>query len=333
MTRYGLLAFSAVGLCCSRKQVEREQAPIATSTASSPAASSATSGCELVPDPLRLPAPGRVIAIGDLHGDIGAMQAALRAGGAIDAVGRWNGGDLVVVQTGDILDRGDDEQAIMDWLERLEQEAKAAGGAMVWLLGNHELMNAAGDFRYVTAAGFADFEDVSGLDLSTQDAIAQYARARKAAFATSPRPGPYAQILSGQNVVRIVGDSVFSHAGVVGEWARRADAVNLETRCWLAGKGGLASAPPVVADDTGPVWTRVLGTDPVDCALVRRSLDTLGVVRMVVGHTVQPDGISTACDGALWRIDVGLAAGYGGPIQVLEIVGATVRPLRGQRTR
>jgi len=55
---------------------------------------------------------------------------------------RWIGGELVVVQTGDILDRGDDEQAILDLLFRIEAEAKAAGGALVLLLGNHELMNA-----------------------------------------------------------------------------------------------------------------------------------------------------------------------------------------------
>ena len=31
-------------------------------------------------------------------------------------------------------------------------------------------------------------------------------------------------------------------------------------------------------------------------------------------------GITSACDGAVWRIDVGLARHYNGPIQVLELV-------------
>ena len=51
---------------------------------------------------------------------------------------------------------------------------------------------------------------------------------------------------------------------------------------------------------------------------------------MVVGHTVQEKGITSACDGKLWRIDVGLAKGYGGPIEVLE-VSETPRVLRGTR--
>jgi hypothetical protein len=52
---------------------------------------------------------------------------------------------------------------------------------------------------------------------------------------------------------------------------------------------------------------------------VKVALAKLGVKRMVVGHTVQDQGINQACDGAVWRIDVGLAKRYGGPIQVLEL--------------
>ena len=47
-----------------------------------------------------------------------------------------------MVQTGDQLDRGDQEQEILDLFERLRIESEAAGGAFHALLGNHELMNA-----------------------------------------------------------------------------------------------------------------------------------------------------------------------------------------------
>ena len=48
-------------------------------------------------------------------------------------------------------------------------------------------------------------------------------------------------------------------------------------------------------------------------------LARLGGTRMIVGHTPQRGGITSDCGGKLWRIDVGLAAHYGGVIEVLEI--------------
>ncbi|MEZ4380326.1 MAG: metallophosphoesterase, partial [Nannocystaceae bacterium] len=114
--------------------------------------------------PTKAPGAARIVALGDVHGDLAATRSALRLAGAIDAEDRWVGGELVVVQTGDQLDRGDDEREILDLLARLEGEAKAAGGALYVLNGNHELMNAAGDLRYVTAGGHLDFADVPGVD-------------------------------------------------------------------------------------------------------------------------------------------------------------------------
>jgi hypothetical protein len=80
------------------------------------------------------------------------------------------------------------------------------------------------------------------------------------------------------------------------------------------------------------VWTRAVGGPEVDCAQVAAALAALGAKRMVVGHTVQSQGITSACDGALWRIDVGLARLYGGPIEVLELApDAPPKVLHGAR--
>ena len=86
-----------------------------------------------------------------LHGDLEATRRALRLAGAIDASDHWIGGGLVVVQTGDQLDRGGDEPEITALLSRLAVEAVEAGGAVHVLNGNHELINVGLDFRYVTA--------------------------------------------------------------------------------------------------------------------------------------------------------------------------------------
>jgi Calcineurin-like phosphoesterase len=284
--------------------------------------------------PTRFPAPARLVAIGDVHGDLAATRRALRLGGAIDDADQWIGGSLVVVQTGDQLDRGDDEQAILDLFERLRVQAQAEGGAFHALNGNHELMNVAGDLRYVTPGGYTDFEGVEGLALD-HPALGRrpaHERARAAAFLPG---GPYAQLLAQRNTVVMVGPSVFVHGGVLPQHVSRGvddlERLNADVRQWLVGGGDeRGTIERVVMPDDGVVWTRVYaGDDAQACALLGEALGRLQAVRMVVGHTVQKSGITSGCDGRVWRIDVGLAAHYGGPMQVLEIEGDRVQPLSG----
>jgi predicted esterase len=284
------------------------------------------SGVLGVRTPLRLPEATRIVAIGDLHGDLGATRRALRLAGAIDERDRWIGGSLVVVQTGDQLDRGDDEQAILDLFARLAREAASTGGAVHALNGNHELMNAALDLRYVTPGGYADFRDAVAVD-STDAELRSYpdsVRARIAAF----RPGgPYARLLAERNVVLIVGDNVFVHGGILPEHVTYGlDRSNAETQAWLCGDG---PKPEFLLKRGSPVWARNYSdeVDDADCAMLREVLASLSAKRMIVGHTVQEGGIRSFCDGQVWCIDAGMSVHYGGEIEVLEIMGASLRVL------
>jgi hypothetical protein len=292
--------------------------PRATGPASPPAGGA---------DASRFPAPARLVAFGDVHGDLAATRRVLRLAGAIDADDHWVGGPLVVVQTGDQLDRGDEERKIQDLFVRLEAEARAAGGAFHVLLGNHELMNVLGDLRYVTPGGFSEFADLAVAAVASLPEVPEAFRGRVAAF----RPGGvYARNFGSRRVVVIVGDTVFSHAGVLPEAASAGiDRLNAAVAAWVRGDAGAEAVVAEISRPDSPIWTRELGgdLDPQACARLGDALARLGARRMVVGHTVQPEGITSACDGRVWRIDVGLAAYYGGPTQALEIVGDDVRIL------
>jgi len=283
--------------------------------------------------PTRFPAPARLVAFGDVHGDLAATRRALRLAGAIDEGDQWVGGSLVVVQTGDQLDRGDDEQAILDLFEGLRVQAQAAGGAFHALNGNHELMNVAGDLRYVTPGGFTDFEGIPDLALDDPAlaTLPPHARARAAAFLPG---GPYARLLAQRNTVVMVGPSVFVHGGVLPHHVPRGvddlERLNADVRQWLMGGDDHGTVERLVMPEDGVVWTRTYASDDAQaCALVGDALGRLQAARMVVGHTVQKSGITSGCDGKVWRIDVGLAAHYGGPMQVLVIEGDRVEPLSG----
>ena len=316
--RSSLVLMALFGTSCRRSPPE-------PSESAAPSASVAESAPRGAP---RFAAPARLVAIGDLHGDLAVTRAALRLAGAIDREDDWVGAQLVVVQTGDQIDRGDDDRAVLDLLDSLTEKAARAGGALHALNGNHELMNVAGDFRYVTARGFSSFDDVSGPAL---ERFEPRARGRRAAFL----PGAsYARRLAKRASVIIVGDSLFVHAGVRPEYVRYGlGRINDELSAFMRGEA--RSVPSVMSSEESPLWTRVYGEPALDeatCAMLKTVLDELGIKRMVVGHTVQDAGINSACGERVWRIDVGLSSFYGQrKVEVLEIQGGKVSVLRGER--
>lgn len=313
----GLLATSG----CDRA---KEPAPGGSSKAAAPAASSSP---HLAPVTLSArisrPAPERIVAIGDLHGDLDVTRRALRLAGAIDDKDAWSGGGLDLVQTGDEVDRGDDDRKILDLFERLKGEAKKAGGEVIALAGNHELMNADLDFRYVTPGAYTAFADVHPNDATIAKVGARDEKTLGRASAFAPG-GPYAKMISERPIVVKVGDTVFVHGGVLPRHVRYGlDKMNDEVSAWLLGQG---PAPKIVMGEDGPVWTRMYSAAPgrEECATLAETLAMLGAKRMVMGHTVQRNGINPACDGKAWRIDTGLSRLYEGKLEVLEIRGDVV---------
>jgi hypothetical protein len=300
----------------------------ATQTAATGSASAGTTSGD-ADTSYRFPATDRLVAIGDLHGDLAVTRAALRLAHAIDEYDRWIGGKLVVVQTGDEIDRGDGDRAILDLFDRLADSAHAAGGEVHALIGNHEAMNVGGDFRYVTPGGFAAFSDVDARRIPVAIA-AQFpveARGRLAAFFPG---GPYASRLSQRKPVIVVGDTLFVHGGVTLEHVKYGlGRFDHDVSRWMSGEG---AAPALAGDQEGPLWTRRYSDDEagIDCAGLGQTLQALGLRRMVVGHTPHESGVSPACDGRVWRIDTGLSKYYGGPLQVLEIKGDKATVLHGE---
>lgn len=113
-----------------------------------------------VPATAFLQAPSaRIVAIGDIHGAFENFVAILQRTGLIDANRHWTGGSTILVQTGDVTDRGDGVRPALDLLMALEAEAPAAGGRVVALFGNHEGMNLVGEYRDATPEIYATFAD------------------------------------------------------------------------------------------------------------------------------------------------------------------------------
>ncbi|MFI6344899.1 metallophosphoesterase [Streptomyces sp. NPDC050560] len=105
---------------------------------------------------------GPLYVVGDVHGYLDELLAALREQGIIDAAGAWSAGNTRLWFLGDFTDRGPDGIGVIDTVMRLSAEAAAAGGYCKALMGNHELLllgaKRFGDTPVNSGAGTATFQ-------------------------------------------------------------------------------------------------------------------------------------------------------------------------------
>jgi hypothetical protein len=180
--------------------------------------------CVLATTLLAADAAGRVVAIGDIHGSFDGLVAILTRSGLIDASRRWSGGTTRLVQTGDYMDRGDGVRAVIDLLMTLEPQAKKAGGELIVLVGNHEVMNLVGETRDVTPAIFATFADRES-EKRREDAWRQYEELARTRKSTGVQvPAVYSQSRDAWMAAHPPGyleyREAFGPRGIYGRWLR-----------------------------------------------------------------------------------------------------------------
>ncbi|MEU0442396.1 metallophosphoesterase [Streptomyces sp. NPDC006186] len=114
------------------------------------------------PAPQPADGPGPLFVVGDVHGYLDELVAALQEKGLIDGSGQWCAGTARLWFLGDFTDRGPDGIGVIDLVMRLSAEAAAAGGYCKALMGNHELLllgaKRFGDTPVNSGAGTATFQ-------------------------------------------------------------------------------------------------------------------------------------------------------------------------------
>jgi len=196
-----------------------------------------------------LAADRRLIAIGDIHGDFEAFSALLQRVDLIDSDHQWIGGDTLLVQTGDMLDRGKGIRETMDLLMSLEKQAPQQGGQVVVLIGNHEAMNIVNLTKDVNREVYAQFTDERSHKRQKAAYRAQIHHNRTRAsslgkkwkihpdfreewFASHPMglmeymdamgpDGHYGRWLREKDTVTLIDGTLFMHAGISPELAKK----------------------------------------------------------------------------------------------------------------
>lgn len=173
--------------------------------------------------------PETIVAIGDVHGDFDDFVAILQRATIIDAQHHWSGNKATLVQVGDLLDRGPKPRDVMDLMMALEKEAPKAGGRVVSLLGNHEMMNLMGDLRYVTPENYASFADGKSEERQ-KSAYQQYVKWRKSHPQLLVELAQPMELTEGEWMARhplgyVEQREAFSPDGTYGKWLREHSAL------------------------------------------------------------------------------------------------------------
>lgn len=248
------------------------------------------------------PLPARILAISDIHGHMDAMVAFLQHQGVVDRSLKWTYGKGHLVIVGDVLDRGDQATECLWFLRALEPQAKAKGGRVHLLLGNHEAMVLQGDLRYLHP---------------------KYPKLCAEVF-HEPLPalyGPDTELgrwLRSRPTLLRLGDFLFLHGGLDPEsFPGRVDlrAVNSTVRLGLE-KGYREAKEDLVFGARGPLWYRGLvpGIQPEQEAstqAVNGLLQRNGLRALIVGHTTL-EQISAFHGGLVFGVDAGFKEGRPG---------------------
>jgi hypothetical protein len=309
----------------------------------------------------------KLVAIGDIHGDLVIAIKCLKLAGVISNTIpnntriinsiKWIGGKTHVVQLGDQIDRvrpnalindicPDNDEGlhqdegsdlkIITLFNNLHKQALKCGGACYSILGNHELMNVDGDFRYVSPKEFREFGNFFKAPKSIKHGGYPYGyKERKEAFQCG---GTIATKLANTRFsILQVGSWVFVHGGLTPTMAEEYsfNDINKSIKDWLIG----CKRPETLnnvnriyhrEDDTNsPFWSRMFSDNEewIDGESENLFGETLlkannknkrnkrsEIKGMILGHSPQfmyDKGINSACNNRLWRVDVGMSRAFG----------------------
>lgn len=259
------------------------------------------------PASIEIPVAPRVAVVGDVHGAFDEFAASLECLGmakrpipdSFKLV--WTGGRDLLVLLGDITDRGLHSREAYDAVMDLEAQAARAGGRVVALLGNHEMLLLNGQVRKWAETLKPPKKQ------HYQNTIDSFTRAGlKFEQAISPS-GRYGAWIRRRPLFAVVNGWFFVHGGLGKEPAARA-ALDADYRAMVEADDWLNGA---MMKQESVLWYRDWWND---AALVTRNLAALEARGVVFGHTVGAlgaEGEVAAREERMVAVDVGMTPTYG----------------------
>lgn len=217
-------------------------------------------------------------------------------------------------------------------MTELHKQATKKGGAVYSLLGNHELMNVHGDFRYVSYEGLREFDNYTYKnDAGKEVTIKDGKEARAFAFKPGNEIGEF--LACTRQVALIIGSNLFVHAGILPKIAKKysVKSINQLMSLYLL---DMLKKPAKYRDlfnsqDYSPLWNRVFGTmglqkyktslQSIDIEEAKEKCSNLldplkeiyQVDKIFVGHTpLMEHGMGSVCNKKIWLTDYGSSKAF-----------------------
>lgn len=250
----------------------------------------------------------KLLVISDIESNFKAFRTLLQVNGVIDENFNWIYGRGHLTLTGDFFDRGNQQNEVLWLIYSLEEQAKAAKGYVHFILGNHEIMNMSGDFRYVNP------RYMEHAKLMNEPYISLYWDDTE-----------LGRWLRTKNIAEKISDILFVHGGIsalVNLMGMPAPQINDIARPFYPDTA--YNYPDIKVEilfsDLGPFWYRGYYSQKAKATSkqIDSTLSLFNVKYIATGHTVIADTISVLFDGRVFNTDVYHAKGISEAMLVEE---------------
>lgn len=223
-------------------------------------------------EPTEYPLPKKLLVISDIEGNFKGFKSILQGNAIIDQNFKWMFGSNHLVLLGDFFDRGLNITECLWLIYKLESEAEKQGGKLHFILGNHEMMNLKGHFKYVRDKYQ---ENGNALKLNYEKWYSQNSELGK--------------WLRTKNAVEKIGDLLFVHAGIRKDFPKNYSLqdINDNTRMSIDKPfPKTEEGNDIFIGKESPIWYRGISTEKESQENINNSLSRFKANKMIIGHTI-----------------------------------------------
>lgn len=255
-----------------------------------------------------------ILAISDIESAYKTLRDFLQAHRVIDAKLNWTFGKGHLVLLGDMTDRGPSTTQVLWFIYQLEQAARAQGGTVHYILGNHEIKNLQGNFQ--------------AADKKYQFVATVLGKQQIDLYGENSLLGRW---LASKNSAELINGHLFVHGGLHPKLATQnysLEDMNTIVRAnyrtaYFPNKAASAN-DLLLSTRYGPSWYRGYFEADLTQAEVEKTLATFGASAVVVGHTPQRR-VQSLFDGKVIAINVRQPRDYRGSIPPRSSEGLLIR--------